>query len=260
MSQYNWQTATPSSHTLADNAVHIWRANLCPPTDRLALYEALLSNDEHQRARRFHFVHHRDRFIAARGILRSILSTYLQQPPADLRFAYGAHGKPYLDPPSIVQFNMAHSHNLALYAFSTQRQIGIDVEYTRRKVAAMQIVERFFTATEIAALRRVPTVDQRQAFFNGWTRKEAFLKARGDGITVPLSSFSVSLIPDEPAALLWVQDKPHEINRWRLGVIEPGPDYQGALRVEGTDWQLSYWNWKEQITGINPYRAPENDV
>ena len=237
-----WRVAPPS-YSLSDDAVDVWRASLCPPADRLTAYAAILSDDERQRAARFHFARHRDRFIAARGILRCLLGTYLQQAPEDLRFAYGTQGKPAIEPLGALRFNLAHSHELALYAFTNQREVGIDVEYTARKAATVQVAERFFASDEVAALGRVPIAHQRQAFFNGWTRKEAFLKARGEGITVSLSSFSVSLVPDEPAELLWVQNEPHETTRWQLAVVEPGAQYQGALCVEGTDWHLSCWDW-----------------
>jgi 4'-phosphopantetheinyl transferase len=242
MSNSSWRTA-PSNYLLPDNEVHVWRADLRPPADGLTAYAAILSDDERQRAGRFHFAQHRDRFIVARGILRCLLGAYLQQAPEGLRFVYGPQGKPALEPSGDLRFNLAHSHELALYAFTHQREIGVDVEYTARKAATVQVAERFFAAEEVAAFRSVTAAHQRQAFFNGWTRKEAFLKARGEGITVSLSSFAVSLVPDQPAQLLWVQDEPREAARWRLAVVEPGPEYQGALCVEGTDWRLCCWDW-----------------
>ncbi len=232
----------PPNLALPNNAVHIWRANLQPSPAHLNTLTTLLSTDERERAQNFKFAQHRDHFIAARGTLRTLLGRYLETPPQNLHFAYNDHGKPTLRDAEHLHFNLSHSRDLALYAIAHNRRLGIDIEYARRPVNDMQLAERFFSKMEVAALKEVPQAHRAEAFFNCWTRKEAYLKARGEGITVRLDSFAVTLKPNDPAALLQCDRFPAEVNRWTLHALCPQPDYIAALCIEGTP-TLHNWQW-----------------
>jgi 4'-phosphopantetheinyl transferase len=186
------------------------------------------------------------RFIASRGLLRVILGRYLKTDPKRLRFCYTLHGKPELAEEAgdeTVQFNLSRSQGLALYAFTRCRRIGVDLELISHHHGDERIPERFFSPREVCALRQLPADTQLEAFFNCWTRKEAYIKARGDGLSMPLDQFDVSLAPGEPAALLNTNGDPEETCRWSLQGLTPAPGYVGALAVEGHDWHLSSWQW-----------------
>jgi 4'-phosphopantetheinyl transferase len=233
--------------------VHVWRIDLKQTESNTRSLARLLNEDETSRAGRFYFPKHRDRFIVARGVLRLILGRYLEADPAQLRFSYSPYGKPSLRgkySASELQFNLAHSHEAAVYAFTLRRQIGIDIEYMRADTSGDEIAERFFAATEVAALLALPPEQRTAAFFNCWTRKEAYIKARGEGLSFPLGDFAVSLAPGEPAALLSVVGAPQETSRWSLRELTPGVGYVAAIAVEGHQWRLKHWEGKTLITTL----------
>ena len=177
---------------------------------------------------------------------RNILARYLGVEPGTLRFDYGPQQKPYLAmalDQNSIQFNLTHSHDLALVAVARERDLGVDLEYMRAEVAAEPLAKRCFTPQEVAALRQLPRGQQARAFFRAWTRKEAYLKARGEGLTLPLNHFAVSLAPGEPAELLWFQGDDQEASHWSLQHLEPGPGFVGALVAESGDWKLACWQW-----------------
>ena len=237
----------PDGLTLGDNEVHVWRASLELPSSQVQRLQNNLSEEELERAERFHFQQHRGHFIVARGLLRTVLGGYLKTEPRRLRFRYGPKGKPELagDASSrALRFNVSHSHGLALYAVSNDRQIGVDVEYIRPDLAGEKIAERFFCSREAATLRELPADVQQEAFYTCWTRKEAYLKAIGEGITLRLDQFEVSLTPGEPAVLLSINGDPKEASYWSLRELEPGPGYVGALAVKGHGWDLRCWRWE----------------
>lgn len=216
----------------------------------------VLSADEHERAERFHFRNDRNHFIAARGLLRLLLSRYLDLPPQQLSFSYSPYGKPALAGESeraSLRFNVSHSHGVALYAFTLEREVGVDVEYIRQDVVNESIAEHFFSAQEVASLRALPAEVQPQAFFNCWTRKEAFIKARGEGLSFPLDQFDVSLVPEEPAALISIRNNPLEASRWSLQTLPIEEGYVAALAVAGHDWRLECWTLPSSF-------IPENAV
>ena len=195
----------PEKIILGSNEVHVWRASLDEFPSQIDIFLHTLAADEQKRAERFYFQRDRERFITAHGVLRAILGLYLNRAPKYLSFRYSSHGKPALAWESggdAIRFNMSHSHGVALYAVTRDREVGIDVEFIRRDLAVEQIAERFFSRRETATLRALPTALREHAFFLCWTRKEAYIKARGEGLSLPLDQFDVSLIPGEPAALL----------------------------------------------------------
>ncbi|HEX9545363.1 MAG TPA: 4'-phosphopantetheinyl transferase superfamily protein [Pyrinomonadaceae bacterium] len=218
--------------------VHLWQASL---DGRAAdIFESFLSADELTRANRFHFIKDRNHFVVARGLLRNLLAAYLGVNCAELRFSYGAQGKPFLvlDSQAQINFNVSHSHGRAAFAFTRGRDLGVDLEYVKDDFDDELIANRFFSRAEVLALRTVPVALRKQAFFNCWTRKEAYIKARGEGLSMPLDQFDVSLRPDEPVALLNNYREEREVSRWSMQAI-PAPDgYVGALVVEGRGWQL----------------------
>lgn len=225
------------SLTLGADEVHLWHTKL---DDQLAdSLKLILSEDEIFRANRFHFARDRNHFIVARGLLRKLVAAYLGTESADLQFSYGDKGKPSLpDSGSSINFNLAHSHCMAIYAFSQGRELGVDIEFVKEELEAEKIAERFFSRREIDALRTVPIELRKQAFFNCWTRKEAYIKARGEGLSMPLDEFDVSLAPGEPAALLNNYREVGEVSRWTMQSVPVAQGYVAALVVEGHDWQL----------------------
>jgi 4'-phosphopantetheinyl transferase len=243
------------SFELQPGEVHVWVAELDAPASALDVYRSLLAADERERAERLRFEHLRVRFVTGRGILRQLLGRYLGLAPEQLAFHYGPYGKPALAaaefapaaaPP--LAFNLAQSHNVAVYSLALAPCIGVDVEQMREVHERDQIAERFFSPRERRALAALP-VDQRdEAFFLCWTRKEAYLKALGAGITYPLDRFSVSLTPGQPAALLEVADDGASgaesgEQHWTLLHFEPAPLYQAAVAIEGEGWVVRRWWW-----------------
>jgi len=221
--------------SLSDGEVHVWRAFLHEVEPHLHALAQTLSADERHKAERFYFERDRKRFVSSHGILRKILGRYLRLEPNRLKFLYGSHGKPTLggttDGHSLC-FNMSHSHDLAIFAFTWGRRIGVDVEYVRPMPDSEEITEHFFSPQENAVFRAVPASRKLETFFNCWTRKEAFLKAVGDGLSRFLDSFDVSLVPGEPARLLCVEGDPLEASRWHLRALAPAHGYVGAFVVE----------------------------
>lgn len=239
--------APPDVLPLSLVEVHIWRATLAQPVHILDRLWLTLAEDERGKAARFHFERDRGRFVVARGALRSILGRYLQVPPGRVQFSYSPYGKPALAAEfaaAHLSFNVSHSHALALFAVARGRALGVDVEYLRADVTAREIAERFFSANEVAAFCALPAAQQPRAFFDCWTRKEAYIKARGEGLSFPLAEFDVSLRPHEPAALLCVRGDEREAARWSLRALDVAPGYAAALVAEGRDWQLKTWQWE----------------
>ncbi|MFC2045944.1 4'-phosphopantetheinyl transferase family protein [Chloroflexota bacterium] len=231
---------------MGNGEVHVWRASLDLPASRVQSLQHTLAADELTRADRYYSWQDSERFIVARGLLRAILSRYLDMAPDHLRFCYGPRGKPKLDKETggeALRFNVTHTQGLALYAVAHGREVGIDVERIRPELVDGDIAERFFSPREVAALRTLPVALRPESFFNCWTRKEAYTKARGDGLSLPLKQFDVSLAPREPAALLSTKGDPLEAARWSLWALHPGPGYVAALAVEGHDWRLECRQW-----------------
>lgn len=236
----------PGRLGLARSAVHVWRAGLDQSPSQADGFLNTLDDDELSRADRFYFSRDRERFIVARGVLRAILGRYLNRVPESLGFDYNIHGKPALASESdadTIHFNLSHSHGTALYAFARGREIGVDLEFIRCDLEAEQIAERFFSHREISTLRALPQSLRKYAFFLCWTRKEAYIKARGDGLSMPLDQFDVSLIPGEPAALLSTQPDTDDALRWSLRNLIPASGYAAALATKGRDWTLFCWQW-----------------
>jgi len=240
-----WQ-CPPDTLVLGQDEIHVWRSGLDQTPSRIQSLRQNLTTDEQARAERFHFAKDRGHFIVARGVLRAIIGRYLNRAPEHLPFCYGSHGKPALagegDQDSI-RFNVSHSHGMALYAVARGREVGVDIERIRDDLAVAEIAERFFSPSEITTLMELPTDLRHHAFFRCWTRKEAYIKARGEGLSMPLDQFDVSLAPGEPAAILGSRPDPSEALRWHLRELTPAPGYAAALAVEGSGCRLGCWQW-----------------
>lgn len=228
---------------LCDGDIHVWRTALDRPASIVGPLRQSLSSDEQARADRFHFERDRRRYIVGRGALRSILSGYLNADPHRLQFRYGHNGKPALIS-NALQFNVAHSRGLALVAVTPQQEVGVDVEYMRPVLDADQLAERFFSARESAALRSLPAHERHAAFFTCWTRKEAYIKAIGEGLSQPLDQFDVSLAPGEPPHFLSIRGDRAEAQHWSLFSLAPDENYAAAIAVRECGWQVSCWTWE----------------
>ena len=227
---------------LTDGEVHVWRASLDCSESVLHRFEAALAADEKARAQRFVFQPDRNSYMAARGVLRELLGRYLNRGPSEIEFDYGAQGKPALRSgwsQSGLQFNVSHSHGMALFAFAAARQVGVDVEMVRADFAGEKIAERFFSPQEVRELRSLPAAVQDEGFFLCWTRKEAYIKARGEGLQIPLKSFHVSLAPGKPARL-----QADDSSRWSLRSLRLEGRYVGAVVGEGKGWKLRGLDWR----------------
>lgn len=240
----------PDQPSLGATDVHVWRASLETPAHVVACLRELLSPDEHARADRFHFAIDRQHFIVARGYLRKILARYIGIGPAGIRFSYAENGKPRLASPigqtQLLNFNLAHSGGLALYAFTRIGEIGIDLEHVRPDFTGEDTARRFFSTNEVTCLSKLPESARHEAFFNCWTRKEAFIKAIGIGLSLPLDQFDVTLAPAEPAALLRTRWDESEAARWSLKSIDIGPGYVAAVAVGGDNSQLTCWEFDKE--------------
>lgn len=241
----------PEAEALAarTNQVDIWLINLVNSvgqSDRTQQCRCLLSPDELERADRFYFEKDRRHFTLARAAMREILGRYLGLTARDLCFSYGPKGKPELAgrlEETGIRFNLSHSSGLALLAVTQGLTVGVDIEWIKHDFATNDIAEKFFSATEVHALRSLPAGQQTEAFFSCWTRKEAYIKALGEGLSVPLESFTVAFAPGVPAALLQVRVAPTEVERWSMYNIEVSESYKAALVVEGKNHTVKQMEW-----------------
>lgn len=215
---------------LDNSVVHVWKASLVADEQAVAEYRENLCPEERERAERYVFPEHRRRFIVGRGLLRTLLGRYLGVSPAGVSFIYAKFGRPFLANGDI-QFNVSHSGDIALYGFVRNAEIGIDVECLR-PIGIMEIARRFFSSSECESLATVPEPLREAAFYRCWTRKEAYLKARGFGLQTPLHSFTVSLDADRPA-LLFVDNDPKAPHRWSFANIDTGANAIGVVVFSG---------------------------
>ena len=225
----NWAEAPPSL-SLESGAVHVWRVSLDQPDEKLDRFRRTLEPDELNRASRFHFDKHRRHFIVARGFLRSIVGRYLEMQPEALRFSYGPYGKPALASEHVLRFNLSHSHEVALLAVALDAELGVDVEHIRADFASEEIAQRFFSRAEVQVFNSLPKDEQVAAFFRCWTRKEAYIKAIGKGLSQALDGFDVTLAPDAAPALLRAEGD--DASRWLLTDLSAGAGYAAALAIE----------------------------
>lgn len=232
----------PTDLTLLPNDAHIWRINLDIPEAQLQHLLTTLASDEINRANRFYFPEHRQRFIAGRGILRSILGSYLGIEPQQVQFDYQTRGKPVLAASlshSGITFNLSHSQRLALCAVTYHSPIGVDLEYIRPMSDIEALAKRFFLPREYEVVRSLAGDEQQKIFFRYWTCKEAYLKATGDGIS-QLEQIEIFLNPNTPAKL-------QTLENWSLFELVPADNYLGAVAVASVDCSLKYWQYSDLV-------------
>lgn len=228
---------------LGPNDVHVWRIPLTEDISR-----DVLSSDERERAARFHFEKHRHQFVGARAALRFILGEYLGVAPEKIELVNGVNGKPELaNGVSDLRFNLSRREGLALVAVTRGREIGVDVERVRSDFPIMEVAEASFSVAEFETLRNLPETQRVAGFYNCWTRKEAYVKARGEGLSFPLKQFDVSLNPGGPAKLLNVRGDDSEVNRWTMQDIPVGERYVAALAVEGSGLSVTSRELRKSI-------------
>jgi 4'-phosphopantetheinyl transferase len=233
-------------YALPRDEVHVWRVALDWSQARTQAFNAVLSSDEQQRAERFHFAIDRVRHVVGRGVLRVIVAQCMRADAERLRFEYGAFGKPRLATGSTetpLQFNVSHSGELILIALAMGRAVGTDLERMRSDINVERIAASFFSPHERLALQSIPAHLRIQAFFDCWTRKEAYIKAVGDGLSLRLDQFDVCFLPGQEARLLATRPNPAEARRWVIRALDVGRDYRAAVVVEGAGWQLKILDW-----------------
>lgn len=229
----------PDRLVLAPTAVHLHRLRL---TQKFAPFYNLLAPDERIRAARFQLADDRRRYAVARGALRMLIGRYENIPPQQIQFAHNDFGKPLLLHETDLQFNVSHSQDLALLAFSRGRLIGVDVEFKRPLADAEDMAAHYFSPGEYDQFRQLGKAQQQAAFFSCWTRKEAFIKAIGEGLSHPLHTFAVTFVPGEVARFLWIAGQ--EIGAWKLRDVKPHPDCVAAIAVNAWTGELSCFEWE----------------
>ncbi len=233
---------------LAEGEVHVWRTPVLSSPEQAAALEATLIDEERRRADRFRIEADRTRYIVSQGLIRAALGAYLRLSPESVPIVYGHRGKPALgdiDAGRDLRFNVSHAHDLVLLALAEGSEVGVDVEHIRPKRVDERLVRRFFSKGEGEQWFAYPAEERIEAFFRCWTRKEAYIKAKGDGLWLPLERFTVTL--GEPARLEEVQWDPADAARWSLFDLAPGEGYAGALVVEGAPRRIYRWSgWAEE--------------
>lgn len=234
---------------IENNSVHLWRASLIDLIPHEEKYLKLLNEDELQRAHRFHFQQHRQRFAIARGILREILSLYTDIKPKDIIFHYGPRGKPYLSHHSKLQFNVSHSEDAAVYALTINAEIGVDIQKIENKFQD-GVAKRFFSDSEYEALQKLPDQDRPTAFYRIWAGKEALIKAVGEGLYVSLGDFSVSL--NEKSQWILISHEQHS-DRYYLENFDAYTDYCSAFATAQKIEKICYWEWV--VAGVQTWKV-----
>ncbi len=235
------QTHMAKAIELRQNEVHLWVVPLEVPDLLKHQLEGILSPEEQQRAKRFHFERDRQRYVVARATVRLLLEKYLQYPASDIIFAYNEFGKPFLASPmgKRVHFNVSHSDAWGLIGITRLPHIGVDIEKVKSSIDVTAIGKRFFAAGEVATLLQSPEVARLDYFFSCWTRKEAFIKAIGKGLTFSLQDFEVELQPElQRPRLKWLKPQPEVTHRWHFFALEPVEGFKAAVAVFTPDNQV----------------------
>jgi 4'-phosphopantetheinyl transferase len=238
-----WEIA-PENISLNENDIHIWRSSLDLAPEKVANLTAILSEDEQIRADRFRFLKHKTRFVVARAMLRIILGKYLGIAPGEVLFQYSSRGKPTLvnNADNQIQFNLSHSEELVIYGFTQQKLIGVDLEYLRPIPDLEKLAQRFFSAREYDFIKSLRQGEKKQAFFQIWTAKEAYLKATGEGLANSLDKVEIDITQVPKVGLLSINGSSQITEQWKLYSFTPQDNYLASLAVETNHWNLSYYN------------------
>jgi 4'-phosphopantetheinyl transferase len=222
---------------LGESEVHVYSASLQCPPERIQEFHAILSPEEKAKAVRFHFPSHQTRYVVSHGLLRTILAAYLPVPPAGIVFEHNQWGKPGIAGAEVF-FNMSHSGDRAVYAVAPEAQVGVDIECIRPVSDHAAIAARYFAEAEAREVLSTAPGVRLPAFYNCWTRKEAYIKALGMGLSAPLDNFQVTLVPEHPPRFVTIDGDSEQAGKWSLFDLRPAPGYIGALAIWGTGWQL----------------------
>ena len=234
----------------APDMIQVWSGDQDQPSRLVEEFHQTLAEEERIRAARFKFEKDRVHYIVARGMLRRLLGAMLRIGPDQVRFRYSEYDKPSLSEEfdsTGLRFNISHSGGRVLLAFALGRDLGVDIERIRPDFATEDIADRFFSACEVEALRSLPEEIRAEAFFSCWTRKEAFIKAIGEGLSCPLDKFDVTLLPDQPARLLATRVAGQPASKWSMRNLDVGKGFKAAIVVEGQGWDLSMRPWEECV-------------
>lgn len=235
-----WRDIT--DFVLTEAEVHIWLIDVGQHSPNIDKFFALLTQAEQERAKKFKFIEDHNCFVVSHAILRLILSAYLKCAPTKIKFSLNQYEKPELDNFDL-HFNLSHTRNYALIAVNKTYAIGIDIEYMQRdNISYMDIAKRFFSQSEYNELKNLSAADKILGFYNAWTRKEAFIKAIGQGVAYNLSKFAVSLKPNEPAKIVTIDNNPIEAKKWQLESFTPIANYCGAVAWEGKPKKLQFYS------------------
>lgn len=235
----SWKTlSTPPK--LPEGCVHIWKFNRdSQHHDREALHD-LLSSEERNKASKFRFEKDYLTYLVGRGCLRRLLGYYLDRSATSITFKYNEQSKPFINSETDLQFNISHSGTMILMGFVKNYDIGVDIEYNKQPIEIPQIARSFFSLREAEELLSLPDNEQQSAFYNCWTRKEAFIKAKGGGLSIPLDQFEVSLLPDEEPVLKVIRWDQDDVPNWRVRGFKIGKDYTGAAMVRNPSLEYKF--------------------
>ena len=231
---------------LRDREIHVWNANLEAAPSRGQW--KVLSEEERHRAARFLFDRDRNRYVLAHSTLRVLLGHYLGAPPGKLMFAYGPNSKPELATPfdhQMLRFNISHSHGQLLIAFARRFAVGVDIEKIRPDIGIEAIAMRFFSSAEVKQLNALDNSTRCRGFFDAWTRKEAYLKARSEGVGYGLERFTVSLDPGKPARLVADDRDPGAVHRWEIRELRAATGYRAAVSTAALRCRVRQFTWRD---------------
>jgi 4'-phosphopantetheinyl transferase len=231
-------TTTADNLVLQSNEIQIWSTTLDVRSEEVDNYFGFLGDDERERAQKFRFWHHKRRYVIGRGILRILLGRYLNTEPGKIDFQYNEFGKPFL-PTGNLQFNLAHTRDSAIYAFCLNAAVGVDLEYIRPIEDMSGIASRFFSHAENEVIKSAPADKQINLFFTYWTLKEAYIKAVGQGLSLPLDSFEILFTEKQGPRIFRIGDNYEEPGNWSLFFLETVNDCAAAVAVQGRNWQIS---------------------
>lgn len=239
---------------LPKDEVHVWQVDLKAWDKESDLLLDLLDAEERERAARFKFPAPRNQFVISRALLRRALGRYRRIEARDVRFRTTANGKPHLDQGGDLHFNLSHSEGVTVVALARHRQVGIDVERIREDTNALELAERFFSRKEVLWLQSQPAVQHIPSFFTCWTAKEAYIKAQGEGLSLPLSSFGVLPVAAGASSKLHLEvyDDPEESSRWSMCRLDLGPGLRAALAVEGEGCKVRLGQWPSPEVDASP--------
>lgn len=230
---------------LPNDEVHVWCADLALAENHVTSLTQLLDPDEQQRASRFKVPGARKTFVSSHAFVRLALARYLQNEPVDLRFRTTEHGKPELLDAGNIRFNLSHTEGMAAMAIVRERDVGVDVERIRENVEANELADRFFSAKEAEWLRAQADSERAAAFFACWTAKEAYIKACGPGLSMPLAGFSVMPRGSNDRLQLEIFNDAEASRSWSIWRLDLGPELRGAVAVRGENViaRLGHWRW-----------------